>query len=156
MFFCGRICTCTYNVWTEHSWNFRHTFLRRLFILNNALERCPYLSRINFFLMLERSHSPKPFLENANSRPSSRVIFFKTAFKTHPHSSILHTHCIYHINNKEIIGYWTTHYSEIILLNSHTDLRRHIKNSCFVFHQRFQTPRNSKSSPTCRRSFTSF
>ena len=34
---------------------------------------------------------------------------------------------------------------EVIPLNSHTSLRSHVKNSCFVFHQGFQTPRNNKS-----------
>ena len=34
---------------------------------------------------------------------------------------------------------------EIIPLNSHTSLRSHVKNSCFAFHQGFQTPRNNKS-----------
>ena len=52
-------------------------------------------------------------------------------------------------NKEQTIAYWArlliTYFSEIILLNSHTSLRSHVKNSCFVFHQGFQTPRNNKS-----------
>ena len=44
--------------------------------------------------------------------------------------------------------YWArlliTYSSEINLLNFHTSLRSQLKNSCFVFHHGFQTPRNKK------------
>ena len=47
------------------------------------------------------------------------------------------------------MAYWArllvTYFSEIIPLNSHTSFRSHAKNSCFVFHKGFQTPRNNKS-----------
>ena len=54
-------------------------------------------------------------------------------------------------NKKQTIAYWArlliTYSSEIIPLNSDTSLRSQLKNSCFVFHQGFQTPRNNKSTP---------
>ena len=58
-------------------------------------------------------------------------------------------------NKKQTIAYWArlliTYSSEIIPLNSHTSLRSpKFKNSCFVFHQGFQTPRNNKSTTPIR------
>ena len=62
---------------------------------------------------------------------------------------ILNIHFICHHDKKQTIAYWArlliTYFSEIISLNSHTSLRSHVKNSCFVLHQGFQTPRNNKS-----------
>ena len=53
------------------------------------------------------------------------------------------------MNKKQTIAYWArlliTYSLEVILLNSHTSLRSHVKKSCFVFHQGYQTPRNNKS-----------
>ena len=56
--------------------------------------------------------------------------------------------------------YWArpliTYSSEITLLNFHTSLRSQLKNSCFVFHQEFQPPRNIKSTPPSAPSFIRF
>ena len=41
--------------------------------------------------------------------------------------------------------FWWPILREKIPWNFHTSLRSHLKNSCFVFHQGFQTPRNNKS-----------
>ena len=56
---------------------------------------------------------------------------------------------ICHMNKKLTIACWThllmTYSAEKIPWSFHTSLRSHLKNSCFGFHQAFQTPRNSKS-----------
>ena len=58
------------------------------------------------------------------------------------------------------MAYWSspliTYSSEIILLNFQTSLRSQLKNSCFVFHQGFQPPRNNKSTPPSSSCFHPF
>ena len=68
---------------------------------------------------------------------------------------------IYHINKKRTIACWShllmTYSSEKIPWNFHTSLRSYLKNSCFGFHQAFQTPRNNKSTrPKRPRAFICF
>ena len=68
---------------------------------------------------------------------------------------------IYHMNKNRTIACWShllmTYSSEKIPWNFHTSLRSHLKNSCFGFHQAFQTPRNNKSTrPKRPRAFICF
>ena len=64
-----------------------------------------------------------------------------------PHIKIIFISFI--TNKKQTIAYWArlliTYSLEVIPLNSHTSLISYVKNSCFVFHQGFQTPRSNKS-----------
>ena len=65
------------------------------------------------------------------------------------------------MNKKRTIARWSrllmTYSSEKIPWNFHTSLRSHLKNSCFRFHQAFQTPRNNKSTrPKRPRAFICF
>ena len=68
---------------------------------------------------------------------------------------------IYHMNKKRRIACCShllmTYSSKKIPWNFHTSLRSHLKNSCFGFHQAFQTPRNNKSTrPKRPRAFICF
>ena len=64
------------------------------------------------------------------------------------------------MNKKRTIACWShllmTYSSEKIPWNFHTSLRSHLKNSCFGFHQAFQTPRNNKSTRKRPRVFICF
>ena len=60
----------------------------------------------------------------------------------------------FHVDNGHCILTLCLDCEFIILKNSHAPLRSHTKNSCFVFHESIQTPRNNKS--TRPRAFISF